>query len=245
MSKSTVTSYIVTATPRTGSNLLCGGLIRSHAAGNPQEYFEPEKEAEWRTELGVALDDSYDRFVEAAKRRGSRDGVFGMKIHWWHVMDMARNAEFRGRPEDVLDHYFPGALYVNIVRLDRLAQALSWFRAIETQEWVRLADAAPPKHPTLNPSSVRALMLNIERQQAGWMTYFREREISPMTVEYEELVRDRRGQIARVLAFLKRDPAAATSIPDPILVRQADEVTEQWRQTMQRADGGPSSHSQP
>jgi trehalose 2-sulfotransferase len=240
LSKSTVTSYIVAATPRTGSNLLCGGLIKSQVAGNPEEYFEPGSEAKWRAAVGVSMDESYEHFVEAAKRYGARDDMYGMKIHWWHVADLARNAGFRGRPEDVLEHYFPGALYVDIVRRDRLAQALSWFRAIETNEWFRLAGSAPPvEPPRLNPNAVRALMLNIERQQSEWMRYFQERGISALTVEYEELVSDRRGQIGRVLAFLGRDPAAA-EIPDPQLIRQADEVTDHWRDTMQRALDDPT-----
>jgi trehalose 2-sulfotransferase len=232
------TTYIVAATPRTGSNLLCGGLIRSQVAGNPQEYFEPENEAKWRADLGVSMEESYERFVEAAKRYGTRGDVYGMKIHWCHVADLARNAGFRLRPEDVLEHYFAGAMYINIIRRDRLAQALSWFRAIETNEWFRLGGAAPPVGPPrLDPDAVSALVLDIERQQSEWMRYFHEHGINALTVQYEELVTDRRGQIARVLAFLGRDPAAAAVIPDPFLTRQADEVTERWRDAMQHAPG--------
>jgi trehalose 2-sulfotransferase len=236
LSKSTGTCYIVAATPRTGSNLLCGGLIKSQVAGNPQEFFEPENETKWRGELGVSMDERYELFVEAAKRYGTRGDVYGMKIHWWHVADLARNAGFRGRPEDVLEHYFPGAMYVNIVRRDRLAQALSWFRAIETNEWFRLRGTPPPvEPPRLDPNAVRALILDIKRQESEWMRYFYERGISALTVQYEELVRDRRGQIGRVLAFLGKDPTAAAAIPDPVLIRQADEVTERWRSAMQHA----------
>jgi trehalose 2-sulfotransferase len=231
LSKSIGTYYIVASTPRTGSNLLCGGLRKS-GAGNPHEYFEPE-DVKWRTEVGVSVDDSYELFVEAAKRHGTRGDVCGMKIHWPHVADLARKTGFRGRPDDVLEHHFPGALYVNIVRRDRLAQALSWFRALETNEWFRLPGGAPPAEPpSLDPYAVRALMVTIERQQTDWMHYFRKRGIRPLTVQYEELVSDRRGQIGRVLAFLGRDPAAAAVIPDPQLIQQADEVTDRWRDIM-------------
>jgi trehalose 2-sulfotransferase len=237
LTESTVTSYIVAATPRTGSSLLCEGLVASHVAGNPQEPFAPDFEARWRAETGVSMGESYGVFVEAAKRYGTRGDVYGVKIQWMHVATLARNAGFRGRAEDVLEHFFPGSLFVNIVRRDRLAQSLSWFRAIETNEWWRWrwAAAPPVEPPSLDPDEVRALMVEIDRQQSEWLRYFHERGISALTVQYEELVSDYRGQIGRLLAFLGRDPAAAAAIPDPRLICQADDVTDRWRCAMQRA----------
>ena len=200
------------------------------------------------------MGESYGRFVEAAKRFGTRDHVYGLKIHWMDVATLAHNIGFRGRPEDVLEHLFPGALFVNTVRRDRLAQALSWFRALETSKWwrwsgtppveplpsatTRWEGASPVKPPRLDPDKVRALMVEIDRQQSEWLHYFHERGITALTVEYEELASDRRGQIGRVLAFLGRDPAAATAIPDPLMLRQADDLTERWRRAMQRGPAG-------
>jgi LPS sulfotransferase NodH/DNA-binding CsgD family transcriptional regulator len=233
-----VTSYIVAATPRTGSTLLCEGLVASRVAGNPQEVFEPMWEAEWRAEVGVSVDESYGHFIEAAKRYGTRGDVYGVKIQWMQVAPLARNSGFRGRPEDVLEHLFPGALFVHTVRRDRLAQSLSWFRAIETNEWWRWASAPPVKPPHLDADRVRALMLEIDRQQSEWLRYFHERGITALTVEYEDLASDWRGPIGRVLAFLGRDPAAAAAIADPKMIRQADDVTERWRRAMQRGPAG-------
>ncbi len=238
MSEPTVTSYVVASTARTGSSLLCRGLIASRVAGNPQEIFAPASEAEWRAETGVSRGESYGRFVEAAKRYGTRDHVYGVKIHWMDVATLAHNIGFRGRREDVLEHLFPGALFVNIVRRDRLAQALSWFRALETNEWWRWTGAPPVEPPGLDPDRVCALMVEIDRQQSEWLRYFHERGITALSVEYEELVSDRRGQIGRVLAFLGRDPAAAAAIPDPGMIRQADLVTERWRRAMQCEPAG-------
>ena len=239
-----MTSYIVAATPRTGSTLLCEGLVASRVAGNPQEVFEPMWEAEWRAEVGVSVDESYGHFIQAAKCYGTRGDVYGVKIQWMQVAPLARNSGFRGRPEDVLEHLFPGALFVNIVRRDRLAQSLSWFRAQKTNEWWQRWPGAPPvKPPSLDPDRVRALMVGIDRQQSEWLRYFHQRGISALTVQYEDLVSDYRGQIGRVLAFLGSDPAAAAVIPDPPLIRQADDVTNRWRSAMQRAPAAASGTS--
>lgn len=212
--------------------------MASHVAGNPQEVFGPNFEAEWRAETGVSMGESYGRFVEAAKRYGTRGGVYGLKIHWIQVATLARNIGFRGRPEDVLEHLFPGSLFINIVRRDRLAQSLSWFRAEKTQEWWRQPGTPPVEPPRLDADAVRALAVQIDRQQSEWMRYFHERGIHALTVEYEKLVSDYCGQIGRVLAFLGRDPAAAAAIPPPPIIRQADDVTDHWRSAMQRAPAG-------
>lgn len=185
------------------------------------------------------MDDSYGHFLNAAKRFGTRGDVYGVKLQWMQVSPLARNSGFRGHPEDVLEHLFPGALFVNIVRRDRLAQALSWFRAIETGEWWRRwPDAPPVKPPSLDRDKVRALMARIDRQQSEWLRYFHQRGITALTVQYEELASDYRGQIGRVLAFLGKDAAAV--IPDPPLIRQTEDLTDHWRSAMQHAPAATS-----
>ena len=62
----------------------------------------------------------------------TENGVRGVKIHWRHVVSLARTLGFRGDPGVVLEVLFPAAVFVNIVRADRRAQALSLFRAETT-----------------------------------------------------------------------------------------------------------------
>jgi LPS sulfotransferase NodH len=195
----------------------------------------------WRTTLGVPPEAGYGAFLDAAVRYGTGpDGTYGMKIQWMHVAPLARNIEFVGPPDEVLEHLFPGGRFVNVIRGDRHAQALSWFRAIETGEWWRVAGSTRvPDPPLLDPDEVCALTAEIGRQQDAWRRYFERRGSTALTVEYEQLELDYRGQIARVLAFLGLDPAPAATIPAARLVRQADDITEQWRQAML----GPAAES--
>jgi trehalose 2-sulfotransferase len=233
-------AYIVAATPRTGSSLLCEGLCATGVAGYPSEPFAPDFCAMWRARWGLDRTIGTRGYVDAALRHGtSANGITAFKIQWMHIAPLAR--ELRLPEDEVLWKLLPGARFVNMVRRDRRAQALSWFRAIATDEWWRFDDAAtePPSPPVLDLDTVRELEAHIEAQQAAWRRYCIEREIVPLTVEYEALDRDYRGEVSRVLRFLGLDPTPARSIPPPRLARQADAVTDGWRRHLELvADGG-------
>jgi LPS sulfotransferase NodH len=233
-------NYIVASTPRTGSSLLCEGLVSTGIAGYPAEVFAPDFRGMWVRQWSLPSSVAYPEYVAAAKRYGTTpNGVFGTKIQWMHVAPLAISM---GLPchFDILEYLFPRAKFVNIVRRDRRAQALSWFRAIETNEWWSYKHIdegrslqAPPE---LRPESVRALEFHIAQQQVAWRGYFASRgETPPLVIEYEELAGDYRGEIARVLRFLDLDEAPARNLPEPRLERQADEVNACWHQIMDHA----------
>jgi LPS sulfotransferase NodH len=222
------TAYIVAATPRTGSSLLCEGLAATGVAGRPNEFFAPDFRTMWRREWGLDDSASISAYVETALRQGtSSNGVRAFKIQWMHVAPLSLELGWPG--SDVLAWLLPGAKFVNIVRRDRRAQALSWFRAIETNEWWRFDNAPAPMAPALDLDTVLRLEAHIKRQQAAWRNYFAARVVVPLTVEYEALDHDYRGEVARVLQFLGLDASHAEAIPQPRLTRQADAVTTHWR----------------
>jgi LPS sulfotransferase NodH len=228
------TEYIVAGTPRTGSNLLCEGLTATGVAGAPNEVFAPDFLWIWRARWGLPESVEIGPYVEAALAHGtSRNGVRAFKIQWMHVPPLAR--DLSRSESDVLAWLLPAARFVNVVRRDRRAQALSWFRAIATNQWWRtdVPTASAPPEPELG--AVRELEAHIESQQAAWLEYFAVRKIVPLTVEYEALDQNYRGEVARVLGFLGLDPTRAAAIPRPRLLRQADGVTADWRRHLELA----------
>lgn len=231
-------SYIVAATPRTGSSLLCEGLFASGIAGRPGEVFAPGFRDIWTTDWSLPRDAAFDDFLDAAYQYGTTmNGMYGMKIQWMHVATLADEMGLDGDGADVLDLLFPGAKFVNIVRRDRRAQALSWYRAVKTNEWWRFKDDPRQRtnggEPAFDAQAIRKLEHEIERQQSAWAQYFRRRRVQWMTVEYEALDRDYRGEVARVLHFLGLNRSAARWIPAPRLDRQSDDLTIRWRELME------------
>ena len=80
-------SYLICATPRTGSTLLCGLLAATDRAGTPQSYFRLEREPAYADSWDIPVEPDgaldYGRYLRAAKAAGSTtNGVFAPKVMW-------------------------------------------------------------------------------------------------------------------------------------------------------------------
>jgi LPS sulfotransferase NodH len=216
--------YIVAATPRTGSSLLCEAMSGTGVAGRPDEVFAPDFRWMWFGRWRLPHNAPFADYFSAAMRHGTGpNGVYGMKIQWMHVSELARMSGTDGSTRAVLETLFPGARYINIVRRDRKAQVRSWFRAIRTNEWWRFADdpRPPAPEPLPDPDYMLRLEKHLEWQQAEWERYFEARGIEALRIEYEVLAADRPRETARILSFLGLNTASAARIPPPRLVRQS------------------------
>jgi LPS sulfotransferase NodH len=231
--------YLVAATPRTGSSLLCAGLWATGIAGRPGEVFAPGFREPWRRHWSLPDDVDFATYLHRVRREGqTSNGVFSTKIQWMHVAALLREAGLDGPPGRVLDRLFAGALFVNTIRRDRRAQALSWYRAIVTGQWYRTAWDAPARVPVVpSLAEIRDLESHIAWQQSEWERHVAERGARCLPVIYEDLSTDYPGQIARVLDWLGLDASAARRLPQPHLLRQADDITDGWHRALGRREG--------
>jgi trehalose 2-sulfotransferase len=241
-------TYVIASTPRSGSSLLAAGLVGTGVAGRPEEYFTPDYIGSYKQELQLPADCSWAEYLATAMTFATTEnGVRGVKIHWRHVVSLAGDLGLHGDPGDVLDLLFPAAVFVNIVRADRRAQALSLFRAETTGEWFRSPDVPARARPwglylaRPTPAAVDltgivpaydhivGMERTLDAEQAAWNAYFTSRRREVLTVRYEELDADYHSEIARVLRFLGADPAKADGLPRPPLTRQSDHINDYWR----------------
>ncbi len=163
-------SYLVCATPRSGSTLVCHALQETGVAGRPEEYFEalrhsgrPRRPEEYflgvedqsiRDHLGersVGSDPqprsplwsraAYDRYVEWAFEAGTTDnGVFGAKLMWGYFgefVSLLRNIPvYRDVPlAELMPAVFPDLTFVRVVRANKVRQAVSLWKAVQTATW--------------------------------------------------------------------------------------------------------------
>jgi trehalose 2-sulfotransferase len=242
-------TYVIASTPRSGSSLLAAGLVATGVAGRPEEYFSPDDIESYKEDLKLPMNCSWGEYLAKVMAfAATENGVWGVKIHWRHVVLLARALGFRGDPGVVLEVLFPAAVFVNIVRADRRAQAISLFRAETTGEWFRSLGLPTTVRPwglyLGRPTPGAAVDLtgvaptyeqiigmerSLDAEQAAWTNFFTTRRRKVLTVRYEELDANYRGEIARVLQFLGADPAHAAGLPNPPLERQSDHVNEHWR----------------
>jgi LPS sulfotransferase NodH len=232
-------SYLVCATNRSGSNLLCGLLKRTGVAGRPEEYFWRGFEPDWARSWGASGPVEY---VLGAIREGTREGVFGAKVMWFHMPNLLAKLEaVEGREglddRALLEGTFPGLRFVWIWREDVVAQAVSFAKAKQTDQWTDLAPRRPDRVARFDFAEIDRLVGEIEEQNAAWRRWFRANGITPFDVRYEDLVADMEGVTRRLLEFLGVAAPGDMAI-EPRHARQADSVNAEWAARYRRASGG-------
>ena len=264
------TAYLVCATERSGSTLLCEALAATGVAGRPAEYFEalrgsdvprrpaeyfdgaltPELErllppgrAEPAPELAGAA--TYADYLAWAVEAGTTaNGVFGAKLMWGHVGDLAGRLRDAGVSRaatdgDVLREVFPGADFVRIVRRDRVEQAVSLWRAIQTQRWRAAGesgDGSTPRAPVYHRDAIAHLARRLAEHERGWSALFARIGADPLTISYDDLVGDLPGCVDAVLDRIGAALPAGVTVK-PSLARQADELSRSWVERFGRETG--------
>jgi LPS sulfotransferase NodH len=276
-------SYLVCATPRSGSTLMCELLEQTGVAGHPEEYFEalrhsgvprrpheyfdPERHAniierlafrempDGRVRAPNPLWDpnDYGLYLAWALEQGTTpNGVFGAKLMWGYLGDFAdllRTIEgMAGLPvPELLAHAFPGLRYIQITREDKVRQAVSLWKAVQTQAWRQEngGGARAAQTPVFSFRAINYLVRLLTAHDAAWDAYFLGLgHPPPLKVTYEELAAAQEPVIRRVLAYLAIPAPEPLALPAPRLSVQADELSEDWvRRVHQHLDAleGPET----
>jgi LPS sulfotransferase NodH len=218
-------SYLLCAMPRSGSSLLSEALAALGCLGTPIEYFDRTGAYAWLTERWGCPD--LRAYVDLLhRRRRSAGGVFGAKVHWFQVRELAAGL---GVDEPAaIRAVFPRCRFVYLHRRDRDRQAVSWAVARQTGWWsdgAGVYTGARPV-PSYRFDLVEECRRDLEAGEAAWRALFAAAGARPLEVAYEDLVASLGPTVAEVAAFLgeRVDPAA---VPPPRLRRQADGLSEE------------------
>jgi trehalose 2-sulfotransferase len=263
--------YVVCATPRSGSTLLCEALESTGVAGRPREYFEQLKETGvprrpreyfWglRSPEVIRLlphdsefdrdsessatwsRDDYSRHLEAALLEGTTpNGVFGAKLMWAYFNDfielMRGIPRFGGMGDgSLLNAAFPELRYVFVSRSDKVRQAVSLWRALQTRVWRKEvgapADEPAPAHRSVYSfDAIDHLLDQLRRHEDAWRGFFFRIGQRPFTLFYEEVAGDLEGAVARTLEMLRIERPAPPLVASRAMSRQSDDLSESWVQS--------------
>jgi LPS sulfotransferase NodH len=274
-------SYIVCATPRSGSTLVCHALEETGVAGRPEEYFEalrhsgrPRRPEEYfvgvedpsiRDHLGERAVGSepqprsplwsraaYDRYLDWAFEAGTTpNGVFAAKLMWGYFGDfvsLLRNVPaYREVPlAELLPTVFPDLTLVRVVRANKVRQAVSLWKAVQTATWREDQasnstgsledDSSPPYQSFIEEHrpqlrfhyrAIEHLLEQILAEEARWDAFFEHCGIKPILVLYENFAADYEASTLNLLERLDLTCPEGFEF-EPRMKKQSDRVNDDW-----------------
>ena len=136
---------------------------------------------------------------------------------------------------DLLERAFSGLRYIQITRQDKIRQAISLWKAVQTQAWKREPgeDGPPAVEPVFSFRAINYLVRMLTAHDASWDAYFLGLGEEPLKITYEELAESIDAVVRRVLSHLGIPAPEQLEIRTPRLSVQADEVSERWHRRVQ------------
>ncbi|WP_240547773.1 Stf0 family sulfotransferase [Paenibacillus lignilyticus] len=223
-------SYTIFFSQRTGSTLLAKALESTGVAGVPREWMHVNDP-----------DTTGLQEIEQKLKEGTTpNGIFGIKDSicfpqfdkWMTCFRKAYDlADDVPRPA-VWESAFPNCKYIYMTRRNKVRLAVSWWRAIVSDEWHRGQGQKPSDVDISNEynfDAINHLVAESVLREAAMEEFFVEGGITPMTIVYEDFIRNYEGTVLDILTYLGIATEGVVVAPphfDPI----ADDIAEQWVQ---------------
>lgn len=173
---------LVTGSFRAGTSFVCSLLARNGmpSIGNEKfsgfySYREPGNE----TQLRAALDGVFAT---------AQDGLFCAKIMWPHRNNLALTLGYQREDSAEFAQIFPQAKWINILRRDKIDQAISFWKAKQTDRWHVFKDEAEPE-VEYDFAGLRGALSELSIHDRLWRVFYRHAGVTPSDVVYEEFQR--------------------------------------------------------
>ena len=228
--------YAICAVARSGSHLLADGLRDTRRAGRPKRFFCEQLEQKFGDQYGLDPVHDYAAYVRGITAAVSTpNAVFGFKLMGWDVKRLvARLRQTRkfgppNAPEvELLGSAFPRLQFIQLSRRDKLRQAISHARALQTGLWKVGKGKAPEREEKFDPNQIAHCLESARIEEKIWSDFFARNNLEPLLLTYEELCHDYKGTVRAVLKFLHIRLPRKIVVSDPATIRQTDAITTEW-----------------
>ena len=243
-------SYVICGIARSGTNLLSDGLGETGRAGRPNQFFFPAFEEYFRREHGLGPEILFADYVrKMIERTSTSNAVFGFKLMASYLEDFLarlRDTGAFGGPEtpdlELLRNAFPRLRLLQITRRNKLRQAISQARALQTGLWKVQPGKKPSGTAQFDRELIARCLDDAEQAEKIWSAFFRRVAQQPLQIEYEDLCENYEATIRAVLKFLKVGLPRGRRIV-PITVRQADAISAEWEERFLAGSPSPSDRA--
>ena len=230
-------SYAIWFSQRTGSTLLCRALQSLEIAGKPSEWLNSSD-----------LFDKYQlsNYTELQQRiwqlGTTPNGVFGIKggifePYFSQIIKTLKHfpgcdSHTQNRIE-IWNNAFPNCKHIYMTRRNKVRLAVSWWKAIQSEEWHREKGKLPLSadlEDKYSYDAVNHLFAECSMREAAIQEFFSEGSILPLTIVYEDFILAYESTIRTILSYLELPNIQNVFIPDPPLERLADDISQGWVQ---------------
>ena len=219
-------SYIVASSYRSGSQYLCWRLWQTGLLGAPSEVLNPTSELRVLMNRFKATSPA-DYVGKLLARRTSRNGVFGMKAHFHHF-----EAFLKEYPA-LLEVLSP-ITYIYISRQDKVAQAVSMAKALQTDAWTSRMEEGPKPVLSYDREMIAHCLVDIEQQDLTWRRWFDTHGVTPFLVTYDSLTADATGVVQSFVDHLGVQDDEPDEVNVPPAKKQGDETNQEWIERFER-----------
>jgi trehalose 2-sulfotransferase len=236
--------YLICGIARSGSNLLSDGLRETGRAGRPNQFFLPLLESQFRAAHSFDAEVNFADYVRGiVEKTATSNEVFGFKLMGWYLNDFLarlRQTGAFGRAEssdlEVLRDAFPRLCFIQITRREKLRQAISKARAVQTGLWKVQKGKTEVAEAQFDRLLITRCLNEAEEEESSWGAFFARVGLQPFRVEYEGLCQNYEGTIRAVLDFLEIVLPRRIKIDQPVTIRQSDALSAQWEQRYRASD---------
>lgn len=215
--KNSIKNYVIASTPRSGSTLLGKLLWETKRAGAPHEYFHDKHSKDYLERWKI---NSLEEYVQHLHRyRSSENGIFGIKLHFHQLQN------FNLAPLE-LNRIFDYPQFVFIKRRNKILQAISFAKALQTKQWA-LCVGEQLKIANYDFNQIDQALRQLEAEEEKWEAFLNANIIDYKTVYYEDFIEDIQGSLKDVMNYLEIQDVEMISVK-PSIVKMADEKTMEW-----------------
>ncbi len=226
-----VLPYMIAFTMRCGSTLLCEYLT-ANGLGRPTEYFQyPHgvKNAWLYDALGVSKTD-FKQMMQELIKQCSPNGIFGAKMLWYHKQALIEEMQKHDPHIQEIEDIFPNTRWIYMQRKDKVAQAVSLWRAEYSGRWHSPDHAHKTKKPKYNFRALYLMYVSILAEEQAWERYFKDQAITPFSFYYEDLLADPRKIISQIADFIEAPSHLLVSEADVELETQLEKLADSYSQ---------------
>jgi LPS sulfotransferase NodH len=248
-----VRSYCVWFSQRVGSTLLTQTLEDTGLAGRPREWLNAGT-AGMLAAYGVS--NALELRDELWRKATTDNGIIGVKYGMTEGLHRELTSLFAGAVAGGVDPdgrkaweaFFPDCKHVFMTRRNKVRLAVSWWRAIQSEEWHRPNRSSPrtvvgDRVQKASPAdlidrysfdAIQHLLAEASLREMDMQEQFDRWGIVPHTVVYEDFIASYEPTVRGVLDYLQIPDRQGIPIPTAAFDPLADEISEAWAQRFRR-----------